>query len=106
MRTQAELLRRRDTIREELEEDLPSEIEASLEAQEEILTWIIEGDTLPDEYLIEGRLKFSGDVFSEVMIAGRDSGGRVYPAERVDREGEYVLARRPTPQELEERRKG
>ena len=107
MRTQAECLKRRARIREELQDSsLPEDIRRSLEAQEDILTWIVEGDCLPDEYLIEGRLKFSGDVFTHAIIAGVDSGGRVYPAERVEKTGDYVLARRPTPQELEERRQG
>lgn len=107
MRTQAELVRRRQEIRQELEDDsIPQSIKKKLDAQEDILTWIIEGDVLPDEYVMEGRLKMSGKVFDEVVLAGRDSGGRVYPAETISEEGEYVIARKPTPQELDEMRKG
>lgn len=103
MRTQESLLTRRAQIKSDLEDpSLPSELHARLEAQVDILNWIIEGDTLPDEYLIEGQLKHSNEFFERVIIAGVDADGSVYPASSCTQSGEYVLARRPSPQEFEE----
>ena len=103
MKTQEELLTRRSEIREEMEDDaLPEKYRQALKAQEELLTWILEGDALPEEYITVGRLKFSGEVFTEVILAGKDSGGRIYPAARAEETAEYVLARRPSRREWEE----
>jgi hypothetical protein len=106
MRTQEALIIKRDEMREELRNnDFPQEIENKLEAQAEILNWVIEGDVLPDEYLIEGRLKMSGEFFEKVILAGVDSAGTPFPAATVEEEGQYFLARRPTPEELDKQRK-
>ena len=105
MRTQQALLVKRDEIKEELREnDFPDEIEHKLEAQAEILNWVIEGDVLPDEYLIEGRLKMSGEFFEKVILAGVDAAGTPFPAAEVEEKGAYFLARRPTPQELHDQK--
>lgn len=101
MRTQEEVLTRRASIEEDLDEDLPLPVEKALEAQRDMLTWMLEGDTLPDEYLIEGKLKHTEDVFDEVILAGVDSGGRVYRAASCDERAQYLLARRPSPEEWE-----
>ena len=104
MRTQEECLTRRQEIRDELQKDLPPKIEQALQAQEELLTWILQGDTLPEEYIIEGRLKMKGAVFEKVVLAGVDGAGSVYPADFAEESGEYILARRPSPQEFEEQK--
>lgn len=97
MRTQRELLRRRDEIDDELADDLPDPIARQLQAQRDILQWIIDGSTLPDEHQIVGRLKMDGDVFERVVLAGDDGSGRLYAAAETDDTGEYLLARRPDP---------
>lgn len=105
MRAQEEVLERRNSLREDLADDLPSEVEGQLEAQKAILNWILEGDVMPAEYVIEGKLKLSGELFEEVVIGGLDGDGRLYRSGSCDQAGEYVLARRPSPQEWDEKKK-
>ncbi len=101
MRTQEEVLTRRRSIEDDLEDDMPAQVERALEAQRDILTWVLEGDTLPDEYRIEGELKHTEEVFDEVILAGVDGGGRVYRAASCDEKAHYLLARRPSREEWE-----
>lgn len=103
MRAQEAILRRISELEQEAaNDDLPQEVRKSLQAQAEILRWVVEGDRLPEEYFIEGQLKMSGEFFQKTILAGVDGSGSVFPADSCEEPGEYVLARRPTPQEWQE----